>query len=37
MKRPKSIAIPSDVLYQGVFPFSPPKAEPLLATADVKA
>ena len=37
MKRPSSIAIPSDVLYQGVFPLNPPKAEPLLATAEVKA
>ena len=37
MKRPKSMVRPSDVLYQGVFPFSPPKAEPLLAAEDVKA
>ena len=37
MKRPSSMAMPSDVLYQSVFPLIPPKAEPLLAAAEVKA
>ena len=32
-----SIASPSVVLYQSVFPVRPPKAEPLLFAADVKA
>ena len=36
-KRPPSIASPSVVLYQSVFPVSPPKAEPLLFAAEVKA
>ena len=36
-KRPPSIARPSVVLYQSVLPVSPPKAEPLLFAADVKA
>ena len=36
-KRPPSMASPSVVLYQSVLPVSPPKAEPLLFDADVKA
>ena len=36
-KRPPSIARPSVVLYQSVFPVRPPKAEPLLFEADVNA
>ena len=35
MKRPISMAMPSVMLYQGVLPESPPKAEPLLAAAEV--
>ena len=35
--RPTSIARPSVVLYQSVFPVSPPNAEPLLFAADVNA
>ncbi len=35
--RPKSIARPSVVLNQSVFPVSPPNAEPLLLDADVNA
>ena len=34
-KRPISMAMPIVMLYQGVLPVSPPKAEPLLAAADV--
>jgi hypothetical protein len=36
-KRPASIERPSVVLYQSVFPVRPPKAEPLLLDAEVKA
>ena len=36
-KRPISMVIAPDVLYQRVFPFRPPKAEPLLPAMDVKA
>ena len=36
-KRPPSIARPSVVLYQSVFPVRPPNAEPLLLAADVNA
>src|SRR5262245_19147191 len=36
-KRPKSMARPRAVLYQGVFALMPAKAEPLLAVALVKA
>ncbi len=36
-KRPPSIASPSVVLNQSVFPVRPPKAEPLLFAADVNA
>ena len=36
-KRPNSIVSPSVVLYQSVFPVRPPKAEPLLLAAEVKA
>src|ERR1700686_5683783 len=35
--RPTSMVIAPEVLYQRVFPFSPPKAEPLLPAMDVKA
>src|SRR5580658_2838993 len=35
--RPISMVIAPDVLYQRVFPLSPPKAEPLLPAMDVKA
>src|SRR5580658_8138860 len=35
--RPISMVMAPDVLYQRVFPFSPPKAEPLLPAIDVKA
>ena len=36
-KRPTSIDRPSVVLYQSVLPVRPPKAEPLLLPAEVKA
>ena len=36
-KRPASIARPSVVLYQSVFPVRPPNAEPLLFAAEVNA
>lgn len=36
-KRPRSIENPMLVLYQSVFAFNPPKAEPLFAVPDVKA
>src|SRR5580698_5861281 len=35
--RPISMVIAPEVLYQRVFPFSPPKAEPLLPAIDVNA
>jgi hypothetical protein len=35
--RPMSIDAPSVVLYQSVLPVRPPKAEPLLLAAEVKA
>ena len=35
--RPTSMQMPSVVLYQSVLPVRPPKAEPLLLAADVKA
>ena len=35
--RPPSIARPSVVLYQSVFPVRPPNAEPLLFAPDVNA
>ena len=37
MNRPRSIAMPSVVLYQGVFAESPANAEPLLPVPDVYA
>jgi hypothetical protein len=36
-KRPISIAVPMLTLYQLVFAFRPPNAEPLLPVAEVKA
>jgi hypothetical protein len=36
-KRPTSMVIAPTVLYQGVFPFRPPKAEPLLPAMEVNA
>src|SRR4030095_9615943 len=36
-KRPISIVRAPDALYQGVFPASPPKAEPLLRACDGNA
>src|SRR4029077_3084346 len=35
--RPTSIVIAPEVLYQSVFPFRPPKAEPLFPAMEVKA
>src|SRR6478752_7629019 len=36
-KRPNSIAVASDALYQLVFALRPPNADPLLPAPDVKA
>src|SRR5580700_5660650 len=36
-KRPTSMVAAPATLYQGVFPFSPPKAEPLFPAIEVKA